>query len=58
MLRAAIEDDGIAHVVMVVERKDRTSEVWYDQQMIGQVVYASAVLHNKSQRLIEGCECD
>ena len=58
LLRAAIEDDNIAHVVMVVERKDQTSEVWYDRQMTGQVVYASAILHNKAQRLIEGCDCD
>jgi hypothetical protein len=60
LLRRAIEDDDIAHVVLIVERKDQISEVWYDRQMISQVVYASALLHNFSQKLIEGtreCTC-
>lgn len=59
LLRRAIDDPDIVHVVLVVEKKDATSEVWYDRQMIGQVVYASALLHNFSQKLIDGTqECD
>jgi|GEM_PF-6344109 len=58
LLQRAIDDPEIKHVVIVVERTDGTSEVWYDRQMIGQVVYASAILQHFTVQMIGGTSCD
>ena len=36
--------DDVAHVVVVAERDDGMSEVWYSRQQANQVVFAAKVL--------------
>lgn len=52
LLRRLGEAEGVAHVVVVVEREDGMSEVWYDRQPSHSIAFASAVLANVSSNLV------
>lgn len=52
------ERDDVEHVVVVVERKDGMSEVYFDRQPGANVVFAATVLSSVANELAKNAVAD